>query len=249
MYSCLYLSGGIGKRTNSKIPKQFLKVLKKPILIYPLEVILNIDEIYELIITTPVKYFDLTIKTLEKYELIIKNDENIKENEFKNLGLIIKSKTLYGINNKKIIIINGGETRQYSVLNGLLFCSHNHLLLHESSRPVVSEIDFKNLIYEKNENVTYGLEIPFTVLKTRGGFINEILDRNSLINIQLPQKFNKNQLLKAHINAYRDKKAFTDDSSLLFYYGGKIKVLKGKPENIKITYKNDINMIKGFLKK
>lgn len=133
-----------------------------------------------------------------------------------------------------------GNTRQQSVYNAVKQCSRESILLHESARPHASNTLFRRILNHPNENVTSALEIPFTVLKKENNKICGILKRDELFNVQLPQKFNRKALLSAHQQAAADQKEFTDDSSLLFYYGFEVATTEGEVENIKITHPSDI---------
>src|SRR5690606_29194521 len=85
------------------------------------------------------------------------------------------------------------------------------------------------------ENAIFGLEIPFTVLKGRNK-VEGNLQRDELINVQLPHKYRTDKLLYAHECAREDNLLFTEDASLLFHYlSSEITVLKGSDTNIKIT--------------
>lgn len=205
-FSFVLLSGGIGKRMQVNIPKQFLLLGGKPILVHVLEKIDQIDEIKEIIIPSPKEFIDKT-------EEIIFN---------------------YGFTTP-IHCIEGGETRQESVFHALKFAKYENVIIHEAVRPFVTSEEFLNLIYNDTESAIYGLDIPFTVLEG-SEFIENNLVRDKLINIQLPQKFNKNKLLYAHECARDENMDFTEDASLFFhYFKSEIKVLKGSDYNIKIT--------------
>lgn len=188
------------------IPKQFLLIGGKPILIHALEKIDLIDEIKEIIIPSPKEY-------IEKTEEIIFH---------------------YGFSTP-IYCIEGGETRQDSVYKGLVQANFESAIIHEAVRPFVTIEEFRNLIHSDAENAIYGQDIPFTVLEG-SEYIENNLQREKLINVQLPQKFNKTKLLYAHDCAKEDGANFTEDASLFFhYYNSNIKVLSGSDYNIKIT--------------
>ncbi|WP_233711158.1 IspD/TarI family cytidylyltransferase [Lederbergia citrisecunda] len=205
-YSLILLSGGIGKRMQLNIPKQFLLLAGKPIFIHVLEKVDSIEEIKEIIIPCPKEF-------IEKTQAII-ND--------------------YGFSTP-ISCIEGGRSRQESVYKGLLEALLDHVIIHEAVRPFASREEFKLLIQEKNESAIYGLDIPFTVLEGKS-FIERNLERDRLVNAQLPHKFQRKKLLYAHECAREDKLEFTEDASLLFhYFKSEIKILKGSEYNIKIT--------------
>jgi 2-C-methyl-D-erythritol 4-phosphate cytidylyltransferase len=85
--------------------------------------------------------------------------------------------------------------------------------------------------------VSYTYQIPYTVLKKgEDDNISGVLNRSELVNIQLPQKFTKADLLKAHELAKEEGKVFTEDASMVYYYcDTKIFCLQGNPYNIKMT--------------
>ena len=206
MYSFILLSGGIGKRMQLNIPKQFLLLAGKPIFIHVLEKVDLIEEIREIIIPCP-------------KEFIIKTEEIIHD---------------YGFSTP-IRCVEGGETRQESVYKGLLDAAFEHVIIHEAVRPFVSRKEYHTLIHEKNESAIYGLDIPFTVLQGKE-IVEGNLERDRLINVQLPHKFPVKKLLYAHECAREDGHEFTEDASLYFhYFQSNITILKGSEYNIKIT--------------
>ncbi|HHV96057.1 MAG TPA: hypothetical protein GXX37_06225 [Clostridiaceae bacterium] len=78
-------------------------------------------------------------------------------------------------------------------------------------------------------------------MKYKNNYISDILKRDELIDVQLPQKFNKNELLNAHYKAKEEKRFFTEDASLLYHYNKTpIYILKGKNYNIKLTTNVDL---------
>lgn len=205
-HSFILLSGGIGKRMQLTIPKQFLLLAGKPIFIHVLEKVDVIKEIKEIIIPCPTEY-------------IAKTQEIIND---------------YGFTTP-IFCIEGGKTRQESVFKSLLKATYDDTIIHEAVRPFVTYEGYKALINSGNESVIYGLDIPFTVLKGKT-VVEGNLERDQLINVQLPHKFNTKKLLYAHECAINDELEFTEDASLYFhYYHANILILKGSEYNIKIT--------------
>ncbi|MGM8213613.1 IspD/TarI family cytidylyltransferase [Virgibacillus sp. W0430] len=205
-YSFILLSGGIGKRMQLNIPKQFLLLAGKPIFIHVLEKIDSIDEIAEVIIPCPKEF-------VEKTESIIKN---------------------YNFS-KRIHCIEGGDSRQESVYKGLQEATLDHVIIHEAVRPFVSVDEYETLIHCENENAIFGTDIPFTVLQGKK-VVEANLNRSNLVNVQLPHKYDRKKLLYAHECARKDAMEFTEDASLYFhYYKSEITILKGSDYNIKIT--------------
>lgn len=208
--SVILLAGGKGNRMEKKIPKQFLLLAGKPVIMHSIERLEKISSIEEIIIVC-----------VEGYKKYIEN-------------YILK----YNLK-KKYKIVMGGNTRQESVFNGLKEVNTESVIIHESARPFVTIKDFENIINSNEKNVTFGIQIPFTVLGVKNDKINYSLNRQELINIQLPQKYETMKIYDCHLNALKDNKIFTDDSSLMFNYGKEILVLKGQSYNIKLTEAND----------
>ncbi len=207
-YSCILLSGGKGTRFGKSTPKQYLMFAGKPMIVHSLENMEKIPEIQEIVVVCA----NDCISLIEGY--------------IKNFHL-----------KKKVIFAPAGESRQASVYNGLSKANFDNVIIHEAARPLVTTKDFCALVECENENVSYTYSIPYTVLKKDDkDFISSVLNRNELVNIQLPQKFNKQKLMKAHEQAKSENKTFTEDASLLYAYTGEeIFCLKGKTYNIKMT--------------
>lgn len=220
MISTILLSGGTGNRSGRDIPKQYCELLGKKIINYCLDSIVESGYTDELVVVYGTGYFELLNEILDDYRDI-----------FKSIKLVL-----------------GGSTRQESVYNGLKSCNNEFVLLHESARPLITSGDLKSIIDNKNRAVTMGVEIPFTVLKQRDGELVEVLNRDELFNVQLPQKFPVKELLFAHEKAISDNRLFTDDSSLYFEYNGRVAVVKGSNENIKITSPKDFPIAESILK-
>lgn len=211
MYSLILLSGGTGDRMRKKTPKQYLLLGGKPIIIHSLEKISEVAEIGEVVIVCRAGYEDYIKQLIEQYRIA---------GNFK--------------------FAQAGDSRQESVYNGLNLISNSSVIIHEAARPLVTCEDFKMLIENQNDNVIYGYPLNFTVAKAREKF-EGILNRNEIINVQLPQKFDTDLIKRAHEWAKNGGKRFTDDSSLVYAYSGaEIEVIKGSSINIKITEPADL---------
>lgn len=205
-YSVILLAGGIGSRTGQNIPKQFINIAGKPMIVHSLERFEKISEISEIIISC-VKGYENKI-----YDYI--NDYALR---------------------KKIVVVPGGNTRQESVYNALEKVDSDFVIIHEAARPFVTINEFNVLINSEDENVTYGYSIPFSILKGKDK-VEAIINRSEVFNVQLPQKFNSADLKKAYNIAISNKKYFTEDAGLLLEcIGTQVSVINGSKYNIKIT--------------
>ncbi|MBB4823653.1 2-C-methyl-D-erythritol 4-phosphate cytidylyltransferase [Sporosarcina luteola] len=211
MVSFILLAAGKGSRVEQKMPKQYVSIAGKPLLLHVLDKLTKIQEIDQLIICCELEYSGLI--------------DTMIANHYPGLAYEL---------------IEGGATRQQSVWHGLQVCKNETVVIHEAARPFVRTKDFLRLIQDEMPNVIYGADIPFTVLKGKE-FVEDVLKRDELVNVQLPQKFVTSRLKEAYKKALANKQEFTEDAGLFYTYceAEKIKVLKGLQYNIKVTYPID----------
>ena len=208
MYSFILLSAGKGLRFGKDIPKQYLLLAGKPMLVHTLERVDKIDRIKEVVVVCEQEYVSLIKSYISDYRIC-----------------------------KKVIFVEGGKTRQESVYNALQAVSCDKTIIQEAARPLVTISDFEKLIECPHPNVTYTYQIPYTVLKKdENNNISGVLDRKELVNIQLPQKFSKADLMHAHDQAIKEGRLFTEDASMVCCYcDTPVFCLQGTPYNVKMT--------------
>lgn len=206
------LAGGVGRRLGQPIPKQFLLLGGKPLIVHVLEKAQAIPDIERVVIACPEKHLAETSRLIANHGF-----------------------------EEKFSCVLGGETRQESVYRGLCALEPvDSVIIHEAVRPLVTVEDFEQLMSSPEPNVIFGTPIPFTVLKGHE-HVEGLLERDELINVQLPQKFEHGALLRAHEAARNDGATFTEDAGLFFRYGdAPVGVLPGSDRNIKITVPVDI---------
>lgn len=212
MFTLVLLSGGSGIRMKKDIPKQYLLLAGKPVIMHTLERINKIEEISEIVIVCTEEYVSLIMEMLVQYNIT-----------------------------KPVKFAKAGNTRQASVKSGVELAVTENVIIHEAARPFVSGKDFIRLINEPCENAMYGLSIPFTVIKGHD-MVEGILDRSELVNVQLPQKFNTEILRDAHKKAAQENRYFTEDAGLVYYYypDVDIKICEGMAYDIKLTTSLDL---------
>ena len=208
----IVLAGGIGKRIGRPVPKQFLLLGGKPLLVHVLDKARSLPEVDDVVITCPASHIDETRDLLANHGF----DERFR-------------------------CIEGGETRQESVLRGLEALGDvDSVVIHEAVRPLVSLREFRTLLAAEDANAMFGSPIPFTVL-TGHDYVEGLLDRSELVNVQLPQKFEATRLREAHEAARRDGAIFTEDASLFTRYAdAPVRILPGSDRNVKITVPTDL---------
>jgi 2-C-methyl-D-erythritol 4-phosphate cytidylyltransferase len=213
-FGMVVLAGGIGRRIGRPFPKQFLLLGGKPLLVHVLEKARAIPELERIVITCPEAY-------LEETRTLVAN---------------------HGFDGRFECIV-GGASRQESVYRGLEALSGiDAVVIHEAVRPLVTTAEFRALIASPDENVMYGIPISFTVLRGHE-YVEGLLDRDELVNVQLPQKFNRAKLVAAHEAARADGSSFTEDASLFVQHAHeRVRILPGSERNVKITVPADIVM-------
>jgi 2-C-methyl-D-erythritol 4-phosphate cytidylyltransferase / 2-C-methyl-D-erythritol 2,4-cyclodiphosphate synthase len=143
----------------------------------------------------------------------------------------------------------GGPTRQASTLLGLQAMANGapeYVMIHDAVRPFISPL-LLNRITEAltaESGVIPALPVSETVKrKDQQGFVTETVSRAGLFAAQTPQAFPFRLILQAHENARgQSDQEFTDDASIAEFAGMKVRIVEGAPENIKLTWKHDIEM-------
>ena len=150
---------------------------------------------------------------------------------------------------KALRIVPGGEDRQSSALRGLeaLPPDGEIALIHDGARPFVTEEMIRRVV----ESVkTYGSGVAAvpardTIKRADGeGWVLETLDRSVLWQMQTPQGFLLRELLSAHHNA---RARYTDDAALMEAAGCRVRLVMGSPDNLKLTYPEDLRMVNGMV--
>ncbi len=207
----IIVAGGYGTRMGNAIPKQFIELNGKPILMHTIEkFVLAFPEIIIIVVLA---------KQLNE--------------EWKSLCVKHNFTTSHQL-------CNGGETRFNSVKNGLEFVPENSIVgVHDAARPLVSIktiIDAFETAEEKG-NASPAISMHESIREIDGEK-NKSVDRSKYLIIQTPQCFQSLLLKKAFLQNYQP--SFTDDASVLEAMGEKINLIEGNRENIKITTNQDL---------
>jgi len=211
-------AGGTGTRMHAGVPKQFLRIAGKPILLHTVEAIASLDEVAQIIIALP--------------------PEHIAEAE-----VILKSHPL----SIDVRCIPGGPNRQESVRNGVAhaFPDTDVLLVHDAVRPLCPRdmmLRVLDAAWEKGAAVP-GLPATETIQRvSRKGRVLATPPREELYAIQTPQGFHTGILKAALDQAHMAGFLGTDESSVVRWAGHPVYVVPGSPDNLKITRPLDLNI-------
>jgi 2-C-methyl-D-erythritol 4-phosphate cytidylyltransferase len=205
------VAGGNGTRMGANKPKQFLLLKNKPILWYTLQQFLKAYHDLQVILVLPADFIEEGFQMLSTF-----------------------------LDGERVKIIEGGTTRFDSVKNGLSEISDNGIVfVHDGVRCLVS-VDLIQRCYE--QAVEKGNAIPAVAATDSIRFIegenNRVVDRNKVRIIQTPQTFQTEILLSAFQRDYDS--SFTDEASVVEAAGGKVFLIDGEYNNIKITRPVDL---------
>lgn len=216
----IIVAGGKGERMQTELPKQFIPIADKPLLMHTINKFHQYDATMHLILVLPAIQIDYWQVLCQKHHFHIPHR-----------------------------IVSGGETRFHSVLNGLTTISGAGLVaIHDGVRPFVS-IETISRCFEmaaEKGSAIPSVEIVDSI-RVFDKNENKSVDRNSFCLIQTPQVFQIDLLKKAFKQAYSP--SFTDDASVLEAMGERVYLVDGNRENIKITTPYDLELANSFLSK
>lgn len=217
-YELILLAAGQGKRMQASKNKILLSLMGKPVIAYAIDVFLADPACQHII-------------------LVIQKDE---EDAMQRL-----LKKNFKRPSKKISIVIGGDERQDSVYNGLLAVSKKDgfVFVHDGARPFVTRSLLKQLYRSVTEQKAAILGVPVkdTIKKVIDGKVEHTVPRECLWQIQTPQAFVAEELIRVHERAREEQYFGTDDASLMEKYGERtIQIVLGSYENIKLTTPDDM---------
>ncbi len=221
----IILAGGSGRRMGGALPKQFLEVNNRTILEYTIDNFERAECIDEIAIVTHPDYVD-------------KMQQIISSNPWKKVARILL----------------GGKERTDSTLSALRAYTNENdrLLIHDGVRPMVSQQTIQNVCSALSEYDVVNLAIPAvdTIIEVKDGVMVAAPRRDLLRQVQTPQGFKRETLALAYEKALADPNFIaTDDCGVVFKYhpASPIKIVEGETSNIKITYKEDLEILKKHL--
>lgn len=216
--TALIVAGGKGLRMGSELPKQFLPIGGKPVLMRTLEAFHRFDEKMQIILVLPREQQDFWRELCEEHGFDIKH-----------------------------LIADGGETRFHSVKNGLALVSGIGVVgIHDGVRPFVSQEVIARCFREAvvRKAVIPVIDVVETVRHlTESG--SETVSRNDYKLVQTPQVFDADLLKRAYEQEFTP--FFTDDASVVEAMGVPVYLVEGNRENIKITTPFDLKVASALL--
>lgn len=233
MNIAIIFAGGVGRRLTlkeSNLPKQFLKINNKPIIIHTLELFEKHPEIDKIYIAINADYYDYMHDLVKHFYIT------------KTAG-----------------IVTGGATGQDSIYKALKLAQAENdedsiVLIHDGVRPnVTDDVISRNIdIATKNGNAITCTSCNETILiSTNGVNPNSVPFRKDTFAAQAPQTFKLGDILAAHEIVRKTNPDYTDivDSCTLFKYLDKaVHMVEGNRGNIKITTIEDIYILRALIR-
>jgi 2-C-methyl-D-erythritol 4-phosphate cytidylyltransferase len=215
----IIVAGGFGQRMESDIPKQFLELGNKPILMRTIKVFHKYDRDLEIIVVIPPHFSNLWKELCKDYQFTIKHQ-----------------------------VVSGGKTRFESVRSGIKKISEEGLVaIHDGVRPLIklSIIDNAFKMAKKHGSAVPVISLNDSVRIVNGEHSKPV-DRKQLRIIQTPQVFKTDLIAMAYEQKYMPD--FTDDATVFESMGQHVHLIDGDHENLKITRKTDMEIARALLK-
>lgn len=228
-YFVVIVAAGTGSRFGHKLPKQYHQLAGQPVLVH------SVDKVCSAV----AKCTNLTSSWL----VINPNDKQ----------LITQTCQF----NTPLTLVNGGAERLHSVFNALKYIkkvakADDFVVIHDAARPLVREVDVAKLLAATTNHAVGGiLAVPVRdTLKKVGSDdgIRETISREALWQAQTPQVLRFGVLYDALVHIIDQNLMVTDDAHAVEIMGYQPLVVQGHPDNIKITYHEDMVFAKQFIR-
>ena len=216
----IIVAAGTGSRLKSKIPKALVLLKRKPLVAWCLGIFDKCSLIDGIVLVGHKSY-------LKEFKKIAEDFPKVNA------------------------VVAGGAKRADSVLEGIAAVDQDTaiVLVHDAARPLIDDASIKRLMQVLKNYKAAILAIPVkpTIKKVnvQNMCVQETLPRHLLWEVQTPQGFDKQVLVKAH--QQKIKEEATDDAMLVEKLGVMVKVVMGHPRNIKVTTAEDLKIAEGLL--
>ncbi len=220
--AAIILAGGMGERFGQEGGKQLVEIAGKPILTWSAEAFDAVGDIGLIVIVAPEERMDEYLsRAIDPFPFVT-----------------------------PIVLAPAGSIRQESAFSGLEYVGDefNYVVLHDGVRPLVTPELILHTINTVKGNVDCdGAVVAHPAIDTlkvvENGVIIGTPDRTVFWNAQTPQVFRAGIYRRAHASALSDGFVGTDDSSLIERLGGRVLVVEGKRDNIKLTVPEDYEVL------
>ena len=230
MVTAVIIAGGVGSRTGQSIPKQFINIKGKPLLIYTLEVFQNHPSVNKIVVVC-----------LDGWQEMVK----------------LYSKK-FGID-KLYQVVTGGSTAQESIRNGVFslegkLSDEDIVIVHDGVRPLVDDEVLSDVIATCSKYGNGVTSLPYNeqmfVVGEDKTITNKYIPRETLRRVSTPQAYKFKELDEAYHEAFEKEIGIYGSSytnTMMVELGKTLHLAAGSDKNIKITTKDDIELFKAFI--
>jgi 2-C-methyl-D-erythritol 4-phosphate cytidylyltransferase len=213
------VAGGSGNRMGTTVPKQFLDLEGKPLIVHTVEAFLKAFPLIELIIVLPAAYQEMG------KELLLQHlpERNVHFTEGGSTRFDSVKHGLQQVKGPAIVFIH--DAVRCLVSTSLIQRCYDQAILLGTAIPAVAVKDSIRMV---------------SADKTR------VVDRDNLRSIQTPQTFHSDIIIPAFLREYEP--SFTDEATVVENYGHKIELIEGEETNIKVTFPIDLLVAENILR-
>jgi 2-C-methyl-D-erythritol 4-phosphate cytidylyltransferase len=217
-YYAIIVAGGTGSRMNADLPKQFMLLKGKPVLMHTITAFYHSDVKPEIILVLNSAYHHYWDNLCEQHEFRI-----------------------------PCIVVDNGEQRFHSVKNALSHISAPGIIaVHDAVRPMIAnDLITKTFRLAEELRAVVPVVTSRDSVRKREGSATVALNREDVLLVQTPQVFQSEILQEAYRQPYQT--AFTDDASVVEHHGVTVHTTEGFYTNIKITYPEDLLIAEVYL--
>ncbi len=211
--SVIIVAGGVGKRMNGEIPKQFLILGSKPVLCYTIEQFYRYDPEIQIILVLPEQHISIWRELCQLHDFKVAHK-----------------------------IVTGGQERFFSVKNGISHVKGaKWVAVHDGVRPLVS-INLITQCFNQAMIKGSAIPVisPSETVRYGSHAESKTIERDKIFLVQTPQVFRYELISKAYEADFQT--GFTDDASVMESSGLPVFLTEGDPMNIKITRPYDLNL-------
>ena len=226
--AAVILAGGTGDRFGREGGKQLVEIAGKPVLTWSAETFDAVGDIGLIVIVCPEERHEEYLKrAVDPFPFVT-----------------------------PVVVAPAGETRQESAFAGLEFVpeAYDFVVMHDGARPLITPALVEHTIAIVKGNIDAdGAIVAHPAIDTlkvvENGAVAGTPDRNVFWNAQTPQVFRSGILRRAHAAALSDGFVGTDDSSLIERLGGRVLVVEGPRDNMKLTVPEDYELLEAAVRK
>lgn len=219
LFTTIIVAGGKGLRMKSDLPKQFIEIGGKPLLMHTIKRFYEFSKTMPIILVLPENHIEYWNDLCKQHNFLVPH----------TLAL-------------------GGENRFYSVKNGLEKVVTKYVAVHDGVRPLVNSDTIKRCFdeIEHRDAVIPVVDLVDSIRIVEDSDHSKPTDRSEFKLVQTPQVFRTDVLKKSYDLSYSEM--FTDDASVVESAGYKVKLVEGNRENVKITTEIDLRIAEVLLK-